>query len=339
MTVTDERLRVGLVGCGWHGAALAQAIVRSEHMRLCACADPDLVAANAAAAAAREASTHVSVEALLAEAEVDAVVVATPHHLLAPVTLAALRAGKPVLAEKPIALSAAEADEVAAAAARAGVCSMAGYSFRFGMGRHLQELVVAGATGEILGLSGAIGCGPLDEGWIAYPETGGGALLYLGCHLVDLALWLLDDAPTAVWAQVQRRADTGADETTALQIRFARGTLAQFLVTQAATSFFYELGLHGRAGSVALHGNSFLQFELGVHSTALPAYSQPTTIRPAVHGDHITTMLLPELEEFASAVREHRPPAVTVADGRRVLQILDAAAESARTGRPIELPR
>jgi predicted dehydrogenase len=332
-----EKIRVGLVGCGWHGGALAQAIVRSQSFRLAACADPDVAAANRAAANAADVSTHASVEALLAESEVDAIIVATPHHLLAPVALAAIRAGKHVLAEKPIALNEREAAEVAAEVARLSVSYMAGYSFRFSMGRYVHELVAGGAVGEIRGITGAIGMGPLNDGWIAYPETGGGPLLYVGCHLVDLALWLLGDDPVEVFAHVQRRADTGADDTTTLQIRFAKGALAQFLVTQAASAFFYELGIHGGAGTIALRGRNFLQFEVEVSSSVLPAYAEPTVIRPSVRRDNITMMLVPELEAVAAAVHERRQPAITVDDGRQVLRILDAITESGRMGRPIAL--
>jgi predicted dehydrogenase len=304
---------------------------------LVACGDPDTAAASRAAANAPDVSTHASVEALLAESEVDAVVIATPHHLLAPVALAAVRVGKHVLAEKPIALNEREAAEVGAEVARMGVYYMSGYSFRFSMGRYVQNLVAGGAVGEIRSITGAIGMGPMNDGWLAYPETGGGPLLYVGCHLIDLALWLLGDEPVEVFAHVQRRADTGADDTTTLQIRFANGALAQFLVTQAASTFFYEIGIHGSVGMITLRGRNFLQFEVEVSSTTLPAYAEPTVIRPAVRRDNITMMLVPELEAFAAAVYEQGQPAITVADGRQVLRILDAVTESGRVGKPITL--
>jgi phthalate 4,5-cis-dihydrodiol dehydrogenase len=333
----QAKLRVGLVGCGWHGGALAQAIARTPALTLVACVDPDAAAASRAATNTPDVSTHASVEALLSEAEVDAIVIATPHHLLAPVALAAIRAGKHVLAEKPIALNEREAAEVAAEVATSGVTYMSGYSFRFSMGRHVQELVSSGTVGEIRSITGTIGMGPLNDGWIAYPETGGGPLLYVGCHLIDLALWLLGDAPVEVFAHVQRRADTGADDTTTLQIRFGKGALAQFLVTQAASMFFYELGVQGSAGMITLRGRNFLQFEVEVSSTALSAYAEPTIIRPTVRRDNITMMLVPELEAFAAAVTEGRQPAITVAAGQQVLRVLDAVAESGRMGRPITL--
>jgi len=265
-------LRVGLVGCGGHGRNLAQAIVRSKMLRLVACADPDEAAASRAAALAPEVSTHTSVEALLADREVDVILVATPHHLLAPITLAALHSGKHVMAEKPIGLNEREAIEIEQTAAQAGVCFMAGYSFRFLMARYVRELLEARVVGEIRMISGAIGFGPMNTGWDAYPETGGGPLLFLGSHLVDMMLWFLNDEPQEVFASVTCRADTGADNISAFQIRFAKGAVAQCLVTQAATELFYEVSLHGSAGHISLRGRSFLHFEIEVTSTVAAAY-------------------------------------------------------------------
>jgi predicted dehydrogenase len=330
-------LRTGLVGCGAHGSALAEAIVRSASLRLVACADPDQAAASRAAALTSDVSTHTSIDALLAERDVDAVVIATPHHLLGPIALAALHAGKHVMAEKPIALNEHGAAEVEAAAAKAGVCYMSGYSFRFSMAQYVHNLLAAGAAGEIEAISGSIGLGPMNDGWRAGRETGGGPLLYVGCHLVDLFLWFVGDTPMEVYANVRRRADTGADETSAFQIRFARGATAQGLVTQAASTFWYEIDIVGRAGKITLRGRNFLQFEIEVTSSVLPAYAEPTVIRPDVRRDNITMMLIPELEEFACAIRERRPPAITAADGRCVLRVLDAIVQSGQSGRPVIL--
>lgn len=334
--MTDQQaLRVGLVGCGRHGSALAEAIVRTGSLRLVASADPDEKAAERAAAFGIQVSTHDGIDSLLAESDVDAVVIATPHHLLAPVALAALRAGKHVLAEKPMALNEHEAKEVELAAASASVCYMSGYSFRFSMAGYVRDLLAAGVAGEIQAITGSIGTGPMNSGWAAYPETGGGPLLYVGCHLVDLIIWFFADEPVGVYADLRRRGDTGADETSAIQMRFAKGGFAQCLVTQAAPSLFYELDIHGRNGSIALRGRNFLQFEIEVASSSVSTYREPTTIRPAVRRDNIAMMLVPELEEFASSVRERRPPAITAADGRRVLSVLDAIVESGRSGRTV----
>jgi predicted dehydrogenase len=231
-----------------------------------------------------------SVEALLAEREVDAIIIATPHHLLGPVALSALRAGKHVMAEKPIALNDREAAEIEQASVQMGLCYMASYSMRFTMGRCVRDLLDAGVAGEIRAVTGSIFTGPMDSGWIAYPGTGGGPLLFAGCHLVDLLLWFLDDEPLEACATVQRRADTGSDATSAFQIRFAGGVLAQCLVAQSVSTFFYEIGIHGSAGMIALRGRNFHQFEIEVSSSTVATYREPTFIRPAVRRGSVTMM-------------------------------------------------
>jgi predicted dehydrogenase len=336
--IDTQHLRVGLVGCGSHGSALAQAVARCDSLQLVACADPDEAAIGRIAQFATGVRMYDSVAELLGLSSVDLVVVATPHHLLAPVALAAVRAGKHVLVEKPVAMDEREARELELAAERAGVWCMAGYSFRFSLARHVHELVAAGAVGEIQALTGSIGTGPMNHGWLASSETGGGPLLYVGCHLIDLLLWLTGDEPVSVHADIRRRPDNGTDDTSAIQVRLSTGILGQFLVTQAAHGFFYDLHVQGRSGSITVRGRNFLQFEIEVVSSVVAAYREPTVIRPSIRRDNISMMLVPELESFALSIRENRAPAITMVDGRRVLQVLDAVVESGRRGRPVDLP-
>jgi UDP-N-acetyl-2-amino-2-deoxyglucuronate dehydrogenase len=334
---TSRPLRVGLAGCGSQGSALARAAILTPAMRLVACADPDPAAAACVAALAPEVSSHSSIEALLDQTAVDAVLVATPNHLLCPVSLAAIRAGKHVLAEKPIGLNVQEAAALEEEAARAGVRYMAGYSLRFWLARHVRDLLAAGVAGEIRGLTGVFAGEPLDDGWSAFTETGGGPLLFLGSHLVDMILWFAGDDPVEISGSIRRRADTGADDTSAFQIHFARGAIAQCLVTQAASTLFFAVDVVGNAGRVTLRGWSWLQFEIEVSSTVNSAYAQPTVIRPNIDGDHVTMMLVPELAEFVCAIGENRAPAITAADGRRVLQVLDAVVAADRRGSSIKI--
>jgi predicted dehydrogenase len=330
-------LRVGLVGCGYEGRCLATAAARTSTVDLVACADPDPAALRSVAALGPAISTYSSVDALLDEAVVDAVLIATPGHVLYPVSLAAIRAGKHVLVEKPIALNAKEAAAVESEAARAGVTYMAGYSCRFSLARHVHGLIAAGLAGEICAITAEFGCERLDRGWLAYPETGGGPLLFLGSHLVDMVLWFAGDDPVEVSAHVRRRDDTGADDTSTFLVQFARGALAQCLVTQAASTFFFTVDVHGRAGRVTLRGWNFLEYEVEVRSTAGPLYADPTVIRPHIDRDHITMMLVPELDELANAIADGRPPSITAADGRRVLQVLDAVVAASRVGGPVRV--
>ena len=269
---------------------------------------------------------------------VDAAIVATPHETLYDVSLSAINAGVHVLAEKPIALSGREAANIEDAVEKAGIFYMSGYSFRFVAGlRQVHDLLAVGAVGQVQAISANIGTRPKLSGWISSPETGGGALLYLGSHLVDEILWFVNDDPVEVFANIRHRADTRADDTSAFQIRFAGGTVAQCIATQASASFFNNVDIIGSDGRITLWGSGFLSYDILLSSAKLEAYSQPTMLRPHVIGDPILAMLVPELEESAAAVRENRQPSITAADGRRVLTILDAALTSGRTAQPVEL--
>jgi predicted dehydrogenase len=326
------------VGCGNHGTNLALAVARSGALRLVACADPDATAAQRAAGGATGVSTHSSIEALLADAPVDAVLIATPHDELARVSLAAIRAGKHVMVEKPMAMNAAEANEVELAAAQAGVVCMVGYSLRFSTGKYVHDLLAAGHVGDVQAVSGSIGIPRMNRGWMSTLEHGGGPLLYVGCHVVDFILWFTGAEPESVYASIRRRADTGTDDVSAIQLQLSNGVVAQMLVSQTQPAFGYDLRLQGTRGVVGLRGRNLFQGELEIFSTASDAFREPATIHPILRGDAITTMLVPELDEFAHSILESRPPAITPADGRRVLQILDAVVESARVARPVTIP-
>ncbi|NUR99711.1 MAG: Gfo/Idh/MocA family oxidoreductase [Kribbellaceae bacterium] len=227
--------------------------------------------------------------------------------------------------------------EVEYAAASADATCMVGYSFRYGMAKYVSRLLAQGAVGEPRVITGAIGTPSMNGGWVARTSSGGGPMLYVGCHLIDLALWFMDGEPTEVTGQVNRRDDSGVDETSAATLRFADRRLAQFVVTQRASGFFYDLRIVGSGGFIGLRGRNFVQFEIDVQSEVLDAYREPTAIRPAAQGDHITSMLLPELTEFATAVAEQRPAAVTATDGRRVLRVMDAIGQSSQTQQPVTL--
>jgi predicted dehydrogenase len=333
----QARLRVGIVGCGYQGGIMAQSITRGNVLQVTACADPDQAAAARVAAIAGNPAIYASVEDMLQRAEVDAVIVATSHDVLYECSLAAIRAGKPVLTEKPIGMDEKEAAQLEEAVAQFNVCFMAGYSFRYiAAWQKVRELLQAGAVGEIHTITGSMSIGPMSEGWIASPETGGGPLLYVGSHLVDQILWYLGDDPVEVYAHIRYRADTRADETTTFQIRFARGTVVQGMVSQAGARFVNNLDIYGRLGYISLRGGGF-NYTVEVMSNALPAYSQPTSIRLPQIEDLRILMHLPQLAEFAQAIHERRQPSCTVTDGRRVLKVLDAFVRSDRTDQPVRI--
>jgi predicted dehydrogenase len=124
-------VRVGIVGCGYQGGIMAQAIGRTTSLRVIACADPDQTRAEHVARMAGNVAVYSSIEGPLQEATVDAVIIATSHDLLYEAALVALRADKHVLAEKPIGMDEKEAAQLEAAVLESAGCFMAGYSFRY----------------------------------------------------------------------------------------------------------------------------------------------------------------------------------------------------------------
>lgn len=333
-----DPLRVGIVGCGYQGGILAKAVGKTASFTFVACADPDRGAAEKLAAEAGSVLTFDSVERLLEGSDVDVVLIATPHHILAPAALAAIQGGKHVLVEKPIGLIEAEAAQIEKAAAKAKVIVEAGYSFRrLPAWQRVHELLAVNAIGDVIGISGFFSITPLSQGWLASPETGGGPLLFLGSHLVDQILWYFDVAPVEVFAHVSRRADTKADDTSAFQIRFANGAVAQCLVTQASAAFGYGLEVHGRAGRLRLSPAGFLDHEIVISSTVMPEYAQPTSIRPPMTDDPRMVKHTAQLEALARAIRTGGQPYVTIADGRKALRVIDAVFRSGETGQPVRL--
>jgi predicted dehydrogenase len=330
-------LRVAIVGCGYQGGIFAQTIARGKSIQVTACADPDQAAAARVAATAGNPPLFSSLAEALQSAEVDAVIVSTSHDALYECSLAAIQAGKHVLAEKPIGVDEKEAAQLEEAVARANICFMSGYSFRYiAAWQKVHELLQTGAVGEIISITGTIGVGPMNSGWLASLATGGGPMLYIGSHLVDQILWYMNDDPAEVYASIRYRADTGADETTAFQMQFRHGAVAQGTVTQTGSGFYSNLDIYGRRGRIGLRGIGFA-YDIEVISSALPAYAQLTTIHITQIADLRILMHLPELAEFVQAIRERRQPAVTVSDGRRVLKVLDAVIKSDRTGSPVRL--
>jgi predicted dehydrogenase len=191
-----SRLTVGVLGCGRMGHKRAEAL--SPGARLIGCFDVDPAATDALA------DTHGArgcrdVEELLS-LRPDAVIVATSHDQLAPLTERALAAGSHVLVEKPAGLSAAEIERLIGAASAAGRLVKVGFNHRFhpALSRAAAE-VQSGEHGELMHLRGRYGHGGrpgYNLEWRAQPRrSGGGELVDQGMHLLDLSHWLAGPLP------------------------------------------------------------------------------------------------------------------------------------------------
>jgi predicted dehydrogenase len=186
--------RLGFLGVGWIGRHRMEAMLATGLVEAAAIADPspDMVAQ--AQALAPDAKLADGLEGLLAE-DVDGIVIATPSALHADQAVAALERGVAVFCQKPLGRTASEARAVVEAARSADRLLAVDFSYRFteGMGR-IRELVAAGELGRVFAVDLVFhnAYGP-DKAWFYEPSlSGGGCVMDLGVHLVDLALWALD---------------------------------------------------------------------------------------------------------------------------------------------------
>jgi len=188
-----SRPRLGFLGVGWIGQHRLQALVRSGLVEVVAIVDPVQALAEQAASLAPGAAVLSGMAALLVQ-ELDGIVIATPSALHAAQTIEALTAGMAVFCQKPLGRTAAETRAVVDAARTANRLLGVDLSYRFVRGMQtMRRLIQAGEIGEIYAVELVFhnAYGP-DKTWFYDPvQSGGGCVIDLGLHLVDLALWTL----------------------------------------------------------------------------------------------------------------------------------------------------
>ncbi|HEX4736422.1 MAG TPA: Gfo/Idh/MocA family oxidoreductase [Allosphingosinicella sp.] len=188
------RPKLGFLGVGWIGRHRMEAMLATGVVEAAAIADPSPDMAAEALKLAPEAKIVEGLEGLLAEG-VDSVVIATPSALHAEQSIRALEAGAAVFCQKPLGRNADEARAVVEAARKADRLLAVDFSYRFTEGmRRIRELLSQGALGRVYAVDLVFhnAYGP-DKAWFYDPAlSGGGCVMDLGVHLVDLALWAFD---------------------------------------------------------------------------------------------------------------------------------------------------
>jgi predicted dehydrogenase len=254
--VTDRTLRWGVLST----AAIARkkwipGVRRSPRQRgeVVAIASRDGAAAERVAKELAIPRGHGSYEALLADPDVDAVYIPLPNHLHLEWTLAAARAGKHVLVEKPIALSSSDAEAMVAAAADAGVLLMEAFMYRLHPSwAAVRELIAAGRIGRLQTV----------QSWFSYynddprnirniADAGGGALMDIGCYSVNLSRMLFGAEPERVEAAILRDPDHGVDVLTSALLVFPGGGTATFTCsTRSETD--QRVHIYGTDGHISI---------------------------------------------------------------------------------------
>ncbi|HET9002155.1 MAG TPA: Gfo/Idh/MocA family oxidoreductase [bacterium] len=354
----NDGLRVALIGCGAIGRRRARVVARPMAGKLVVAVDRDLARAHRVAEdVGCEADTDW--HAAVGREDVDAVIVSTTHDVLAAIAIAALRNGKHVLVEKPMARTPAEAEAVVREAASPGggrAADRRPLVLKVGF-NHRHHAAVAGAhealrrgdLGEPFFIRCRYGHGGrpgYEREWRTVPEiAGGGELLDQGIHALDLFRWFLGDfvegvgfAPTYFWRsegdRLTRR-DTVEDNAFGL-FRTATAQVATLHVSWTQWKNLFSFEIFGRDGYAIVDGlgGSYGAERLTL-GRRLPASGPPEEQRAEFSGPD--TSWEQEWQEFLAAIHEERQPLGSAHDAHEALKMVHAIYESQRTGALVRL--
>jgi predicted dehydrogenase len=273
-----------------------------------------------------------SYEALLADADIDAVYIPLPNHLHAEWTIAAAQAGKHVLCEKPLAMTSADAERMVEAASAARIRLMEAFMYR----QHpswvaARELVASGRIGRLATV----------QSWFSYynddpsnirniVDFGGGALFDIGCYAINLSRMLFEAEPTRVSAAIRRDPTSGVDVLTSAILEFEDGIATFTCSTRTETD--QRVHIYGTDGRISI-GIPFnippdLPTQVFVTAGGDPPVAPATEVLEFAVKDPYTA----EAEAFAAAVLDGTPTPVPADDAVANLRVIEAVFASADQG-------
>lgn len=278
-------------------------------------------------------------EPVVGRTDLDAVLVCTPPHLHAAITVAALESGKHVLCEKPLARTADEAQAMLAAAARAGRVLKCGFNHRHHPGvQQVRRWVEEGRIGDLMYIRCRYGIGGrpgYEHEWRADPQiAAGGQLMEQGIHAIDLFRWFLGEPrEIAAFTGTYFWKIAPLEDNAFVLLRWPGGRTASLhsSLTQWRNQFSFEVfGRDGYALVDGLGGGYGTERAiLGRRDFSAPFGEQIVEFR----GEDRSWQ--EEWKEFVAAVAERREPMGNGTDGLRALQVVHAAYAAAREGRAI----
>jgi predicted dehydrogenase len=342
----------GIVGCGMISGFHAKAIAEVKGAKLVACFDTREDAA-VKFAAGNNCQPYTKLEAMLGDPRVDIVTIATPSGLHMEPAVAAARAGKHVIVEKPLEITLKKCDAIINACAKAKVKLAAIFPSRFHDSSVKLKTAIDG------GRFGRLTMGDSYVKWFrtqAYYDSGawrgtwaldgGGALMNQAIHSVDLLTWLMGpvaeiQANTACLAHARIEVEDVAVAT----LKFANGALGIIEATTAAyPGYLKRIEIHGSEGSAVLEEEDLKAWDFAKpkkedaaileqmrkHKSTGGGASDPAAI--GHHGHAI------QFRDFLEAIHKNRRPAIDGHEGRRSVEIILGVYKAAETGKTVKLP-
>ncbi|MBQ7583341.1 MAG: Gfo/Idh/MocA family oxidoreductase [Lachnospiraceae bacterium] len=301
-------MKVGIICCGLIGNKRANAI--GEGHELCGVCDLDISKAEKLAAQKGVKLCTADYKELIAENEIDIIIISTLNNQLAPITMYAVQHGKHVIVEKPGALRPAELLPVIEEAEKQKVVVKVGFNHRYHPAmQKAKEIIMSGVTGEVMFIRGRYGHGGrvgYEKEWRADASlSGGGETIDQGVHLIDLARWYMGDfdevmgfADTYFW-------DMPVDDNGFIGLRKKDGRAAWLQVSCTEWKNMFSLEIYCKNTKLAIEGlGGSYGVEKLYHYQMLPEMGPPdTTIYEYPRGDKSWEL---EFKDVVKAVEEGR---------------------------------
>lgn len=341
-------LRIGLIGCGHMGRLIhLKNLRRLPQVEIVAVAEPDAQPREQARRQVPRAALFSHYRELLEGSEIDAAVICLPNALHAEAAIAALQSGKHVYLEKPLAINVGDGRKLLEVWRYSGRVGMIGFSYRFNplhqqLRRHLQ----AERLGEVIAVRSVFTTAhhPVPE-WRQRRASGGGALLDLASHHVDLVRFWFDQRPLEVRATI--KSERVEADTATLELRLANGLVMQsFFSLSSMDDDRFEI--YGRRGKLSLDRYNSWDVDL-TDSTrgagSLRRLSQAVAwfargrfgVRKLLaHGREPS--FAAAMKHFVMAAQAGEQTRPDLEDGFHSLAVITAAEESARTGHAVSVP-
>jgi xylose dehydrogenase (NAD/NADP) len=323
----DKQLNWGLLSTAKINQALIRPLTASKRTRLLAVASRSLSSAEAYAREGKIPRAHGSYEALLADPEIDVIYNSLPNHLHAEWTIKALRAGKHVLCEKPIALTLAEVDDMSQAARETGKVLTEAFMYRHhAQTLKVKEIVDSGALGKLQLIKGSFTFPLTREGDIrSKKETGGGSIWDVGCYPISYARMIVGANPVEVFGW-QVESESGTDDSFIGQMRFEGGIHAQF-----------DSGFKSPDRSmIEIVGTDA---SLSIPNPFKPRKASEIYLSRGDKQEKIkiksNELYLGEVEDMCDAITQNKAPRISHKDSCGNVAAILALLESARLGKPV----
>ena len=334
-------IRAAIIGLGTWGQNLVlsvQGVSPSIRFTSAATRSPDKAREFAQAQGLRMLPSY---EAALADPEIDAVVLATPHSMHTDQIVAAARAGKHVFSEKPLGLDTASAQLAAQACADHGVTLGVGYNWRYQPAlQEIRRMIEDGTLGRVLHIEGNF-CGPsayrFPKGHWRHDvdEVPAGGMTGRGVHVIDAMLSLAGPIEMVTAQSYRLAQDFGVDDTTSMLLRFANGATG-YLGTVIASAETWRMQIFGSNGWAQVGDVEHLTtWEL---STCMIDRDHITVKqRPTVRSFPKTSTERAELEHFAQQASARQPLALPGGDAVHNVAVLQAILDSIATQQPVRV--